>query len=56
MCRARATNFSRKTSATAEGGAGLAAGLLEGVVELVGVADDAHAAAAAAHGALTITG
>ena len=34
MCRARAMNFSRKTSATAEGGAGLAAGLVEGLVEL----------------------
>ena len=33
----------------AEGGAGLAAGLLEGVVELVGGQRDAHAAAAAAH-------
>ena len=33
----------------AEGGAGLAAGLVEGVVELVRRQGDAHAAAAAAH-------
>src|SRR5262249_3846650 len=33
----------------AEGGTGLAAGLFEGLVELVGALGDAHAAAAAAH-------
>src|SRR5262249_30423277 len=44
--------FFQEDVGDAEGGAGLAAGLLQGVVELVGRGGDAHAAAAAAHGRL----
>ena len=49
MCLARRMNFSRKTSGTPNAVCGLAPGLLDRGVELVGRLDDAHAAAAAAH-------
>ena len=41
--------FFQENVGIAEGGAGLAAGLVESVVELVGGEGDAHAPAAAAH-------